>query len=656
MKSVRNELRKSFRVPRLLVLVPLLPFLAAWSLRAQPAPPAAPPAAPSDTQTSKIAAGLVSVPITVKEEYLGRSGTRTVVRFTLSVAKGDLRKGGADQPRTYSFFLTGEAKDPAGKVVETFRVPVDADLSGGDISRPLTASFLRSFAPGPLSLQFRLEGVAGKAVGMQAVSLTVPAMPAEFKVESAGLDASGQPSAAAIIMESENRDAVPEGGNLVKILAPKKEVPVGLIRIDCEVRPPVVRVEFFLGEKKILVRNRAPYTVELDLGKIPKKQTLKAIGFDRQGNFIDADAWAINERDARLAVRILELPASKTDTAQVDLKVAVQSIAGGVAKNLKLFLDDKLLKEWGGPPFIVSVSGAELKKATLLRATAVDEEGKEFSDIKFLKGDSRFVSSVDVNLVELNVSVYNEAGVFTKGLHKEDFTVLEDGAPQSIGAFEFAESLPLSLGLVIDGSGSMSDSMPLVHQAATEFVQKLVGEKDQGFVIEFREAPVVLAAMTKKPGELIRAVAETRASGGTALYDSVVMSLYQFRAVPGKKAVVVLTDGKDNHSWTDYDTLRRYTRSAKVPVYFIGLDLSFLEVGLKGKMRELAADTGGEAFFVGSAKGLPEIYKKIETELRSQYFLSYLTNSRKPDTEFRTIDVKLKDPKLRAKTIRGFFP
>ena len=119
----------------------------------------------------------------------------------------------------------------------------------------------------------------------------------------------------------------------MKILPPKKEVPVGLLRVECEVKPPVTRVEFWLEEKKILVRNRPPYTVELDLGKIPKKQTLKALGFDAQGNFLDADAWAINERDARLAVRIVELPKQKAAGETVELKVAVQSIAGGVGED-----------------------------------------------------------------------------------------------------------------------------------------------------------------------------------------------------------------------------------------------------------------------------------------------------------------------------------
>ena len=83
-----------------------------------------------------------------------------------------------------------------------------------------------------------------------------------------------------------------------------------------------------------------------------------------------------------------------------------------------------------------------------------------------------------------------------------------------------------------------------------EFVSNLIGEKDKGFVIEFRERPTLLAAMTSRRADLIRAIGETRAGGATAFHDSIVLGLYQFRPLAGKKALVVLTDGQDNHSST----------------------------------------------------------------------------------------------------------
>jgi VWFA-related protein len=642
------------KTPRAFALLALTALLAAPAARPQSS-------RPGEAQKTQLDAPGISIPIDVREQYLGRTGAKTAVKFVLSVSRGDLRGAGNAQPRVYSFYLAGDVTDDRGQAVESFRVPVDIDLSSADVtnaSKPVAITFLRALPPGTFNIQFRLEGVAGKALGTRAITLTVPAMSSEFRAEDAGGDAAGLPSAAAIVLESENRPVVPPNATgFVKILAPETEVPVGLLRIECEVKEPVKRVEFYLEDKKILVKNRPPYTVELDLGKIPKKQTLKALGFDVQGNFVDADAWAINEKDARLAVRILELPKQKSAGDTVELKVALQSIAGGAAKKLQLWLDDTMLKEWTEPPFTVTVPVAKIQKATLMRATATDAEGKEFTDLKLLKGESRFTSKVEVNLVELPVSVLDADGRLVKDLPREDFTVTEDGVKQDLTSFEFAESLPLSLGIVIDGSGSMKEAMPLVHQSASEFAQKLVSkEKDQGFVIEFRERPVLLASLTHKSLDLERAIAETHASGGTALFDAVVMALYQFRALPGRKAIVVLSDGADNHSWTDYATLRRYARAAGVPIYFIGLNLSLLDMGIKSRMTELAADTGAESFFIGKASALAEVYRKIETELRSQYFLRYLTNSAKGENQFRAIEVKLKNPKLRAKTIRGYFP
>ena len=87
-----------------------------------------------------------------------------------------------------------------------------------------------------------------------------------------------------------------------------------------------------------------------------------------------------------------------------------------------------------------------------------------------------------------------------------------------------------------------------------------------------------------------------------------------------------------------------------------GLDLSVFDMGLKGKLRELADDTGGEAFFIGDAKQLPEIYRKIESEVRAQYFLTYLTESTRKENEYRLVEVRVGKPGYRAKTIRGYFP
>src|SRR5262245_6017289 len=122
------------------------------------APP--PKGAPADQQTAKVQAlPLLSVPITVREQYLGKSGDKTVVKFTFHVSKGDLRGATNAAPRVVSFFIVGDVRNEKGEWLESFRVPLDVDMSDVDVAKPLRATFLRPLPVGTLALQFKLEGV-----------------------------------------------------------------------------------------------------------------------------------------------------------------------------------------------------------------------------------------------------------------------------------------------------------------------------------------------------------------------------------------------------------------------------------------------------------------------------------------------------------------
>ena len=173
----------------------------------------------------------------------------------------------------------------------------------------------------------------------------------------------------------------------------------------------------------------------------------------------------------------------------------------------------------------------------MLRATAITEEGKEANDIKMLRGPSMTVESVRVDVVQLHVSALDKEGRFVQGLAKEDFAVKEDGKPQPMTGFEVAENLPLTVGLVVDSSGSMEKSMPYVHDAGAALFKNLIRAKDQGFVIEFREQAKFLQEMTGDSNSLQRAARDIRAGGATALYDAIVLGLYQFRTQQGRKAL-----------------------------------------------------------------------------------------------------------------------
>jgi VWFA-related protein len=445
------------------------------------------------------------------------------------------------------------------------------------------------------------------------------------------------------------------GGSRLKILPPAREAPIGILRLEASVEPPITKVEFYLEDKLILARSRPPYTVEIDLGEVPRKQTIRAVGYNSSGKLIDEDAWAINQGSSRLAVKILPQPDPAAN--KVRIKVVVQSIAGGVAKQVELYLNDKRLKAWANDgPYEVTIPMAEYSRGDYLRATAIGEDGKEANDLRMLKGPNTTMESVRVDVVQLHISAVDKGNRFVPGLQQSDFKVQEDGRSQEITGFEIAEKLPLTIGLVVDGSGSMEQAMPFVHEASAALFRGIMREKDRGFIIEFREQPRVVQNLTGDSAELQRAAREPSARGATALFDSVVLGLYQFRALQGRKALVVVTDGADNHSHVEYETLLRYARTAGAPIYFIAVNISIIDFGIRSQINEIAEESGGEVFHISNPEKVAGVVKRIEEELRSQYIVAFRTDSQKPDGEYRAVIVAVDKPGVTARTIKGYIP
>ncbi len=611
------------------------------------------PAALASAQTRKteIKTPAGRFPLEVTAEYLGMAGKKTVVRIRLS--SPELSKAAASHGvRSFAGELRGTFSRGAD-MVEAFRYPVAGDVGEG---RTFTYSFLRPVLPGSYRLKLIVTEPGGREIGEGTVDLSVPEVGLTFRPDMAPAESGTLPDAEAIVIadEGEPRENADETSSKIKIRPPSREAPVGLLRLDAEVEPPITRVEFYLADKLLLARTRPPYSVEIDLGNLPLKQTVRAVGYDETGRLIDEDAWAINEGSARVAVRVLPQPDPKA--GKVRVRVAVQSISGGVAKLVELFLDEKKIGSWTREPYFATVPFEQYTRATYLRATATAEDGREANDIKMLRGSTTSVESVRVDVVQLHVSALDKSSHFVKGLAKEDFSIQEDGRPQSMTGFEIAENLPLTIGLVVDGSGSMEKGLSFVHDASADLFRDLIHEKDKGFVIEFREKPQFLQELTGDSNSLQRAARETRAEGATALYDSVILGLYQFRALQGRKALVVVTDGADNRSHVEFDTLLRYARSAGSPIYFIAVNIPLTDFKSRKVINEIATESGGEVFSIGSAAKIGEVTKRIEEELRSQYVLAFRTDSQKPPGQYRAVTVAVNRPGISVRTIRGYIP
>jgi VWFA-related protein len=609
-------------------------------------------AAPASPQTreTELSTAAGKFPLYVTAEYLGMAGLKTVLRIRLRAPELSMAAGKRGLT-SFSGELQGSFLK-GGDIVQAFKYPVSGEIG---TRTTFGYAFLRAVEPGSYTLKLLLVAPGGREVGEATTELSVPEVGAKFSADMAPTEASTLPSAEAVVIADEAANAATPGESKLKILPPAREAPIGLLRLEADASPPITRVEFYLEDKLIVRRTKPPYSVEIDLGQVPRKQTVRAVGYDSNGRVIDEDAWSLNQGAARLAIKIL--PAPDPANGRVRVKVAVQSIAGGVAKQVELFLNDKKLRTWtDSGPYDLTIPMTEYSKADYLRATAIAEDGKEANDIKFLKGPNTTIENVRVDVVQLHISAVDKENRFVKGLAENDFSVQEDGRKQTITGFEVAEKLPLTVGLVIDGSGSMEKSMPFVHDASAELFRGLMRDKDKGFVIEFREQPHMIQELTGDSASLQRASRETSARGATALFDSVVLGLYQFRTLQGRKALIVVTDGADNHSHVDYPTLLRYCRSAGAPVYFIGVGISVLDFGVRKQINEVAQESGGEVFHISSAAKIGEVTRRIEEELRSQYIVAFRTDSQKPDGEYRTVAVSVDKPGVTARTIKGYIP
>jgi VWFA-related protein len=259
---------------------------------------------------------------------------------------------------------------------------------------------------------------------------------------------------------------------------------------------------------------------------------------------------------------------------------------------------------------------------------------------------------MNVDLVELYATVLDRDGHPVTHLAAKDFTVLEDGKKQDVLRFERVSDLPIHTAVALDVSASMEPNLGKAQEAALRFLQRTVRAKDRAAVIPFNDHPTLAVKFTNDLNVLAGGLAGLKAERGTALYDTVVFTLYYFNGVKGQRAMLLLSDGKDEGSRFSYEDALEYARRAGVTIYTIGLGK---EVE-KRKMEKIAEETGGRSFFIQNATELDAIYSTIEQELRSQYLIAYQSGNTTGANEFRTVDLKVSQPGVEAKTMRGYYP
>jgi VWFA-related protein len=272
---------------------------------------------------------------------------------------------------------------------------------------------------------------------------------------------------------------------------------------------------------------------------------------------------------------------------------------------------------------------------------------------------------VDVDVVNVLCTVSDKRGALVTDLGKEDFEIREDGRKQAIRYFTQETDLPLTVAMLVDVSGSVRSVLADEREAAGRFFDTVLRPTDHALLLGFSSTLVLWQDFTSSSESLRSALGQLHAvrfrglppagqmTPGTLLYDAVYQTAKgKLEGVPGRKAMLIVSDGLDNGSQKHLDDAVQAVQATNTIVYGVCYDQKFFGCAF---LSSLTRPTGGRMFVTGKRQTLDEIFQIIEDELRSQYSIGFTPANAAHDGKFRKLEVKVLTPGLRASARRGYY-
>jgi VWFA-related protein len=254
---------------------------------------------------------------------------------------------------------------------------------------------------------------------------------------------------------------------------------------------------------------------------------------------------------------------------------------------------------------------------------------------------------VDVNLVNVFVTVKDSAGKFVLDLTRDDFRVYEDGELQNVDVFEKQDQVDSSIGILMDTSGSMVDILPFMKTGIRDFTRALA-QSDEYFVFAFGASPRLVHNSSQTQKHLEDSLKTIRAFSTSAMYDGLVFAIEKVEASDRpRKAVIVFTDGNDNGSKADYNKVVQKTQQSGALLYFVAIGSRLL---IDTRTLESLSDlSAGQTFYVAKGDAVSPVLEQIRNELSKQYYLGYYA-SRRPGLHHIRVEIPGRQVTIRSKT------
>lgn len=437
-----------------------------------------------------------------------------------------------------------------------------------------------------------------------------------------------------------------DGSGPVRIIPPGEQVVSGRVSVATLVSSAeIASVAFTLDGKEIERVTRPPFAATIDFGRVPEERTISVVAFDGLGNEAGRDELTVNGGGERFWFRILE-PGEGVAGGPTAVKMKLHAPAEQAVQRVTLSWNDEVRTVVSGPPWETSVR-IPAGEIGILRGVAHLADGRSAEDAVLLNA-SGHSERADVQLVELPVTVSDPEAK----LDRSGVVVREGGQRRAPESVQPPAESPLTIGFVIDTSGSMSDHLVTVQEAAIGFLESALGERDRGFIVGFSTRARLVQAPTTDKARLRAKMMSLRARGSTALYDAIAVGLLQLQGVKGRRALVVFTDGADLTSRYGATDIAALAKRTHVPIHLIATapNRATQKVGgprpdelrwgaMYRTLTAMAESTGGRAYVLDKFEELPQVYQRIGDALRSQFLVFVRTEPGRNENDWRSIEV-----------------
>lgn len=429
----------------------------------------------------------------------------------------------------------------------------------------------------------------------------------------------------------------------------------GELLVPVSASPDVQKISLYVNEVKHAEKYGQSVVFNVAVGKYLRRLRVRAEGENSDGKVIAFDEMVVNDPLPPFRLK-LQAPETAPTEGIATMRAIVTHPQNLVVSAVEFFAGEHSLGRDASPPFEVSWDAGAVPPAGYVRAVALARGGLEAHDLHFWGEGAQM--KLDVHLHQLPISL---PGAKPRGVSISDVTLLEEGRQKKVENVIAASDQPLNVILLIDSSESMLEELPLVKKAAETFVTSVVRPNDRVAIVGFHNRTFWLTPFTSDRNLLVAAVDRLKPRGETHLYDATIEMIYELQRMPGRRALIVLTDGANQGGEFQLDHLIHYARYSGVPVYPVvknTLLSRMMKFGIghlqARRFADVARDTGATYFIVENARDLPRVYRTIGDELQKQWLVTFYSEPGAED-RWRPLQVKVDGEKV-VRHPRGYFP